>query len=249
MIIVCCCLTIRKFKNNSFTITKDSFAIICSFYHFSFPKPSNPDLFFYLPIDRSDMESPIFFTTPAEWRHWLEAQHKAEDYVWVGYYKKHTGIPSMTWEESVDEALCFGWIDGIRKRIDSSTYKIRFTPRKKSSIWSGKNLKRIKELLSADLVSPAGINAYEARSTDKSVIYAYENKDKAVLPPEYEQQLKAHPEAWAFFSEELAPSYRQTSIWWVIKAKQQSTRDRRIQILIDSCVEKRKIPPLRRKGD
>lgn len=195
------------------------------------------------------MESATFFSTPAEWRHWLEAQHQEADFLWVGYYKKHTGIPSMTWEESVDEALCFGWIDGIRKRIDSEAYKIRFTPRKKSSIWSGKNLNRIKELLEVELVSPAGITAYESRSADKSVVYAYENKDKAVLPPEYERQLRAEPEAWAFFSEELAPSYRQTSIWWVIKAKQQATRDRRIQILIDSCVQRRKIPPLRRKGE
>lgn len=195
------------------------------------------------------METPTFFSTPAEWRQWLERHHEESTFLWVGYYKKHTGIPSMTWEESVDEALCFGWIDGIRKRIDSEAYKIRFSPRKKSSIWSGKNISRIRELIDADMVSSKGIAAYEARSTDKSVVYGYENKDKAVLPPEYENQLKANPEAWTFFSEELAPSYRQTSIWWVIKAKQQKTRDRRIQVLIESCVERRKIPPLRRKGE
>lgn len=195
------------------------------------------------------METATFFSTPAEWRQWLEAHHKDTEFLWVGFYKKHTGIPSITWEESVDEALCYGWIDGIRKRNDDQAYRIRFTPRKKNSNWSAKNIKRIRELLEAGLVSPAGIAAYEIRTIDKSEVYSYENRASAVLPDEYEQKLKAVPEAWAFFYEDLARSYRQSSIWWVIQAKQEKTRQRRLEVLIESSVERRKIPSLRRKGE
>lgn len=191
---------------------------------------------------------PIFFETPAEWRLWLQTNHQTEGEIWVGYYKKHTAIPSVTWDETVDEALCVGWIDGIRKRVDDQAYTIRFTPRKPSSVWSGKNIKRIEELIELGLVNQQGLDIYRNRKHHAENGYSYENKEKATLPPEFMARLEAEPEAKLFF-DQLARSYRQNSIWWVIKAKREATRNSRMQILIDSCLEGKKIPVLRRKGE
>ena len=163
------------------------------------------------------MGDPVFFSTAAELRAWLAQQHDQADELWLGYYKKGSGIPSITWPESVDEALCFGWIDGIRKSIDEQRYTIRFTPRRPGSIWSAINLKKAEVLLKSGLMEPAGIAAYQNRDEEKSQRYSYERKN-AQLPPAYLTQLKTNKAAYAFF-QNLAPSYKKASIWWVIKSQ------------------------------
>jgi uncharacterized protein YdeI (YjbR/CyaY-like superfamily) len=175
-------------------------------------------------------DEPLFFTEPALWRAWLAKHHDTENEVWVGFRKTATGRPSITWPQSVDEALCFGWIDGVRKRIDETSYKIRFTPRKRRSTWSAVNIKRMKELTDLGLVEPAGRKAFELRTDDNSSIYSYENRP-AELPAAYEQQFRADAKAWDFFSAQ-SPSYRRLCIWWVVSAKQETTRVRRLATLI-----------------
>ncbi len=189
-----------------------------------------------------------FFSTPTEFYEWLLQFHEQEDELWVGYYKKHTKIPSMTWPESVDQALCFGWIDGLRHRIDDQSYKIRFTPRRKNSNWSAVNIERFAVLHAEGLVHEAGLAAYRRRQEDKSRIYTYENKDKiSELPPDYLAQLQAHPLAWEYYDQHLAPSYKRISIYWILQAKREATRQRRLSILIESCAAGQKIPLLRPK--
>ena len=151
----------------------------------------------------------------------------------------------MSWSESVDQALCFGWIDGIRKSIDDKSYTIRFTPRRPNSIWSAVNLKKMKELLEYDLVHPAGIAAFDKRTVEKSIVYAYE-RENVSLDEAYLEQIKANQQAWTYF-EKLPPYAKKTSIWWVMQAKKEETRLRRLGILIQSCEEGKKIPNLRRK--
>lgn len=189
-------------------------------------------------------DSVLFFPTPEAFRAWLEANHQQASELWVGYYKKKTGIPSMTWPESVDEALCYGWIDGLRKSIDEQRYKIRFSPRKAGSHWSAVNIERVGVLKKEGRMQPAGLEAFARRTEKNSRRAGYEQKSVA-LPPEYEAHIRAHPDAWAFF-EALAPSYKKNSIWWVMQAKREETRQRRLRILIESSAEGKKIPPLRR---
>ena len=145
-----------------------------------------------------------FFPTPEDFRKWLAENHDQHNELWVGYYKKATKLPSITWPESVDEALCYGWIDGLRKSIDDKSYKIRFTPRRPNSIWSAVNLKRIKELIAEGRIQKAGMAIYEQRNPEKAEIYAYERKN-IKLSKEYAAQIKANPKAWAYF-EALPPS-------------------------------------------
>ncbi|MCR8631306.1 YdeI/OmpD-associated family protein [Paenibacillus radicis (ex Xue et al. 2023)] len=187
--------------------------------------------------------NPVFFATPSQFRAWLEANHDQTQELWVGYYKKGTGKPSLTWPESVDEALCYGWIDGLRKGIDDISYMIRFTPRKKSSIWSAVNLERVKELSSLGLMRPEGLRAFEARKQDKSVIYSYEQKVDAELGDAYEQQFRANKQAWDFFQSQ-APSYRKTAIWKIISAKKEETKLRRLVELIQYSEQGQAIPSL-----
>lgn len=187
---------------------------------------------------------PIFFKTPADFRAWLEKNFDQIDEQWVGYYKKATKIPSITWPESVDQALCFGWIDGLRKSIDEKSYKIRFTPRRPASNWSAVNINRINELIKEGLVQPAGLAAFERRREDKSRIYAYENKP-ATLKEEYESEFRKHAKAWSYF-QNMAPYYRKMMINWVMSAKREETRLRRLGILIQSSEENQKIPSMRR---
>ncbi|MFD0676337.1 MULTISPECIES: YdeI/OmpD-associated family protein [unclassified Paenibacillus] len=187
--------------------------------------------------------NPVFFATPPQFRAWLEANHDQTQELWVGYYKKGTGKPSLTWPESVDEALCYGWIDGLRKGIDDISYMIRFTPRKKSSIWSAVNLERVKELSSLGLMRPEGLRAFEARKQDKSVIYSYEQKEDAKLGDAYEQQFRANKQAWDFFQSQ-APSYRKTAIWKIISAKKEETKLRRLAELIQYSEQGQAIPSL-----
>ncbi|NOU96782.1 bacteriocin-protection protein [Paenibacillus sp. LMG 31456] len=187
--------------------------------------------------------NPVFFVSPSEFRTWLEQHHDKTQELWVGYYKKGTGKPSLTWPESVDEALCFGWIDGLRKGIDDISYMIRFTPRKKSSIWSAVNLERVKVLSSLGLMLPEGIRAFEARKEDKSAIYAYEQKEAAELGDAYEQQFRANKQAWDFFQAQ-APSYKKTAIWKIVSAKREETKLKRLAELIHYSEQGQTVPSL-----
>jgi uncharacterized protein YdeI (YjbR/CyaY-like superfamily) len=177
-----------------------------------------------------DLPEPTFFESQSEFRQWLKKNHDMAKELWVGYYKKGTGLPSMTWPESVDEALCFGWIDGIRKSIDDTSYKIRFTPRRPGSNWSAVNVKRVQELTALGLMHEAGLKAFEKREDKKTGLYAYENRP-AELPDEYAKEFRANKKAWEFFQAQ-SPSYRRTCIWWVVSAKQEQTRQKRLATLI-----------------
>ena len=190
---------------------------------------------------------PHYFASPEDFRAWLEAHHETEKELVVGYHKKGTGKPSMTWPESVDEALCFGWIDGVRRSVDDERYCIRFTPRKARSIWSAVNSKRMGELAELGRVRPAGLKAFEARAPEKSGIYAYENRDAAELDPAAEAQFRANAAAWDFFQAQ-PPGYRRTAIWWVISARQDATRQKRLATLIDDSANNRRIAQLQRPG-
>jgi len=176
---------------------------------------------------------PKFFRNGNEFRKWLQKNYDTKTELIVGYYKTSSGKPSITWPESVDQALCFGWIDGRRTSIDEVSYQIRFTPRKPSSIWSKVNIQKVKELTEAGLMTEAGLKAFEKRTESKSAIYSFE-KEAGELPPEMKKQFKANKKAWTYF-EALAPSYRRTSIHWVISAKGEATRQRRLlQLISDS---------------
>lgn len=188
---------------------------------------------------------PQFFPTLADWRAWLEKHHADVEEFWVGFYKRDSGRPSITWPESVDGALCFGWIDGVRKTIDATSYKIRFTPRKSRSIWSAINIKRAKELSKQGLMHSSGLVAFKKRDSDRSAIYAYEQRTSANLPPAFEKQFRSNADAWSFFQSQ-PPWYRRTSTYWVVSAKKEETRSRRFAILIDCSAHKQKIPILNR---
>jgi uncharacterized protein YdeI (YjbR/CyaY-like superfamily) len=177
---------------------------------------------------------PIFFKTPSEFRAWLEKNHATKKELLVGFYKKSSGKPSITWPEAVDEALCFGWIDGVRKSIDDARYTIRFTHRTAQSVWSAVNIKRAKELKKQGLMHPAGIAAFANRSEEQSRIYSYERKH-AALDPALEQRFRANKRAWEFFQSQ-PPSYRKAAVWWVISAKREETKLRRLDALIDTRV-------------
>jgi uncharacterized protein YdeI (YjbR/CyaY-like superfamily) len=189
---------------------------------------------------------PVFFASPAEFRAWLEENHDRADELWVGFHKKATGKPSMTWPESVDEALCFGWIDAVRKSLGPDAYAIRFTPRNTRSTWSAVNIARAQELIAAGRMQPAGLRAFEARSDDRSAIYAYEQRHDAKLAPEHERQFRADERAWSFFVAQ-PPSYRKTAIWWVVSAKREETKLRRLRTLIEDSANGVRIRQLRRR--
>jgi len=173
---------------------------------------------------------PKFFATAADFRKWLEKNHTKENELPVGFYKVNSGKPSMTWSESVDQALCFGWIDGVRRSIDERSYQIRFTPRKPASIWSGINIQKVNELTSKGLMREAGIKAFQARNEIKSKIYTYEN-DVLKFSAAFEKQFRANKAAWKYF-QSLAPGYQKLSGNWVMSAKQETTRANRLAQLI-----------------
>jgi uncharacterized protein YdeI (YjbR/CyaY-like superfamily) len=178
-----------------------------------------------------------FFPTPEDYRKWLEKNHTTEKELLVGFWKVGTKKPSMTWSQSVDQALCFGWIDGVRKSIDES-YSIRFTPRKPTSIWSAVNIRKVEELTKTGLMTEAGRKAFELRKEEKSAIYSHE-KEPATLDPEFEKQFKANKKAWEFFSNQ-APSYKKVMLHWIMSAKQEKTRLSRLEKTIrESELEKR----------
>ena len=182
---------------------------------------------------------PRFFRTPSDFRKWLERNHASAPELWVAFYKKSSGKPSITWPESVDEALCFGWIDGIRKRVDEESYKIRFTPRRRGSIWSANNIKRAQELAKQKRMRPHGAKAFAARTEYKSGIYSYEQRP-AELPRTYAKIFKKNVPAWDFFQMQT-PSYRKTTTWWIVSAKQEETRVKRLRKLIDSSARRKRV--------
>jgi len=190
--------------------------------------------------------NPVFFATPSEFRAWLEEHHDKSRELWVGYYKKGSGKPSVTWPETVDEALCFGWIDGLRKTVDDAAYMIRFTPRRTGSIWSAVNINRVKELTTLGLMRPEGLRAFEARKEDKSAIYAYEQKEGAALDEAYERQFRANRKAWEFFQKQAA-WYRKSAVWKVVSAKKEETRLKRLAELIEYSERGEAVPSLLRK--
>jgi uncharacterized protein YdeI (YjbR/CyaY-like superfamily) len=175
--------------------------------------------------------APLFFATPADFRKWLRVHHRGSREQWIGFYKKDSGKASITWPESVDEALCFGWIDGLRKTIDDESYQIRFTPRKATSTWSAVNLRRVQELTRRGGMRSAGLKAFAARKEEKSGIYSYENRKAAVLSRADEKHFRSRGNAWNFFQSQPA-GYRQNAIWWVVTGKREETRASRLQKLM-----------------
>lgn len=187
---------------------------------------------------------PRFFKSSAAFRKWLAAHHATVKELLVGFYKKDTGKQSITWPESVDEALCFGWIDGIRRRIDDDSYSIRFTPRKTSSTWSAVNIGRAKELIGAGRMAPTGEKAFAARKENRSGIYSYEQRSAELVEP-YAGKLRRNKAAAKFFASQ-PPSYRKAANWWVLSAKQEVTRLSRLDKLISLSAAGQTIPQFTR---
>lgn len=183
----------------------------------------------------------IYFDGPAAWRAWLQENHATEREVWVGYWKKSSGRAVLTWSEAVDQALCFGWIDSVRQSVDDDRSRQRFTPRRTGSSWSRINVAKVAALEEQGLMTPAGRAAFEAWTREGG--YTYENGEVELAPP-YAEQLAASPRAQAFF-EAQRPSYRKLAKQWVMSAKQEKTRDRRMAELVADCEAGRLIRPQR----
>jgi uncharacterized protein YdeI (YjbR/CyaY-like superfamily) len=184
-----------------------------------------------------------FFETPVSLRDWLAEHHASAAELWLGFRKVASGAPSVTWPQAVDEALCVGWIDGIRKRIDDASYTIRFTPRKRDSTWSAVNVARVAVLQAEGRMQPPGLAAFAARRPENTAVYAYEVGDDG-LSEEHQARLDAVPAARAYW-EAQTRSYRRTAAHWVMSAKQEATRERRLETLVESCAAGRLIPPMR----
>jgi len=187
---------------------------------------------------------PVFFATQDEFRSWLAGHHDTADELLVGYYKRGTGRPSITWPESVDQALCYGWIDGVRRSFGASGYTIRFTPRRQGSIWSAKNIARANALIRSGAMAPPGLKRFNARDPRKTNRYSFE-QEKARLGREFGRRFRANGPAWKFFLSR-PPGYRKVATWWVVSAKKDETRLRRLEILIADSAAGRLIAPLRR---
>ena len=185
---------------------------------------------------------PLFFPSTAEFRRWLEQHHDHATEIFVGYFKTGSGKKSITWSESVDEALCFGWIDGVRNSIDHESYRIRFTPRKPSSTWSNINIREVEELIRTGRMNQAGLAAYNMRKEHLTGTYAYEN-DTYALPENLGQKFRENQKAWDYFMAS-PPSYRKTALKWVMSAKQETTIVKRFQELVRDCESGRKIKQL-----
>lgn len=188
---------------------------------------------------------PIFFTKPSEFRTWLEKNHDKASEIWVGFYKKGSGKLSITMPESVDEALCFGWIDSVRKGVNDTSYANRFTKRKTRSTWSAINIGRAKELINLGRMQPAGLKAFEQRTDERSAIYSYEQRESPKLGSAFEKQFRANEKAWKFFRAQ-PPWYQRVSAFWVVSAKKDDTRLKRLTKLIEDSENGRTIPPLTR---
>jgi uncharacterized protein YdeI (YjbR/CyaY-like superfamily) len=191
---------------------------------------------------------PMYFASPAELRAWFEANHETATELQVGIWKKATGVPSVTWSEAVDEALCFGWIDGVRHSVDADRYTNRFTPRRRGSNWSAVNVAKVAALTREGRMRPAGIRAFEARSDAKTGVYSFEQRNDAKLTRAQERRFRADPDAWEYF-QAAPPGYRRTATWWVVSAKQEATRERRLTQLIEDSRAGRRIKQLTRPSD
>jgi uncharacterized protein YdeI (YjbR/CyaY-like superfamily) len=187
-----------------------------------------------------------FFRSPAEFRRWLARHHARAPELLVGFYKTGCGRPSITWPESVDEALCFGWIDGVRRGVDELRYTIRFTPRRAGSIWSAINTARVRALTAAGRMAAAGLTAFEARKPNRSGRYSYEQRPQELVAP-YSTLLARNPAARKFFARQI-PSYRRAATWWVLSAKQEETRLRRARTLIELSARGELVPQFTRRG-
>lgn len=188
----------------------------------------------------------IFFVDGEAFRAWLAEHHDSATELWVGLPRKASGNAGISWPEAVDEALCYGWIDGVTKRIDDVSYKIRFTPRKTRSIWSAVNLKRVPELIAEGRMREAGLRAYEQRQPERSGIYAHEQGEVA-FDEAMSERFRSDPGAWAFF-ESAPPWYRRTATWWVMSAKREETRQRRLATLIEDSANGRRVRSLDRRS-
>ena len=189
----------------------------------------------------------VFFTSAQAFRAWLERHHKKQRVLHVGFRKRHTGRLSLTWPESVGEALCFGWIDGVRHRIDAESYTIRFTPRNAGSIWSAINLKRVRALVRSGRMRPHGLRVFQARNKKKSGLYSFEQRREITLAPRHAKLLRADRSAWAYFQVQ-APWYRRTAAFWVESAKREETRLRRLAALITASAGGRLVGPMKRNS-
>jgi len=187
---------------------------------------------------------PVFFSSPIEMREWLEKNHATADELWVGYFKKSSNLPSLTWPESVDEALCYGWIDGVRKRVDDTRYQIRFTPRRPGSIWSSVNVQHAEALIEQGRMQAAGLKAFQARQENRSGIYSYEQRSTELEEP-YNSLLRQNQAAWGFLQAQ-SPSYKKAVSWWIISAKKEETRSRRLEKLIEYSSRGLTVPELTR---
>ena len=188
---------------------------------------------------------PTFFATPVRFRAWLEKHHARKAELLVGFYKRDSGRPSITWPESVDEALCFGWIDGVRRSLGEEAYTIRFTPRRPTSIWSAVNVARVAELQKRGRMAPAGLRAFAARTPERTRVYSFERNRAAKLAPADAARLRTNARAAAFF-ESQAPWYQRTAIYWVVSAKREETKQRRLDQLVADSAANRLIGPLKR---
>ena len=188
---------------------------------------------------------PTFFPTPKHFRRWLAKHHASGGELWVGFYKKATGRPSITWPESVDEALCFGWIDGVRRSLGDEAYTIRFTPRKPTSIWSAVNVAKIAALRKARKMRPAGERAFALRTPERTGVYSFERKSE--LSAEHRERLRANRAAAKHFDAQ-APWYQRAAVHWVASAKKEETRERRLEHLIACSEAGETIRPLTRPG-
>lgn len=190
--------------------------------------------------------SPEYFATAQELYRWLARHHATAPELWVGFHKKQPGKTFLTYAQALDEALCFGWIDGVRKSVDADRYTIRFTPRTARSKWSAVNIRRLTELEAEGRVHDAGRAAFAKRDRNSAAAYSHENKD-VVLPAAAAAQLRANAKAWAFFQAQ-PPSYRRAATWWIVSAKRLETQARRLAQLIQASARERRVPPLRRPG-
>ena len=188
-----------------------------------------------------------FFKSSEELRSWFEKNHDKKKEQFIGFYKKDFGKPGITYHEALDQALAFGWIDGVRKSIDAKSYMIRFTPRKPKSYWSVVNTKHVQRLKKSGLMHESGLRVFESRDKEKTVKYSFE-RDNVKLDPGYEKQFKANKKAWDFF-QSMPPSYKKPVLWWIMSAKQEETRLKRVAELIKHSENEERIPPLRRPGD
>jgi uncharacterized protein YdeI (YjbR/CyaY-like superfamily) len=190
---------------------------------------------------------PRFFATTEDLRRWFRQHHVSATELEIGFRKKGSSRPSVTYAEAVDEALCYGWIDGVRHGIDAETYSNRFTPRKPTSKWSAKNVKRFGELKRQGRIRAAGQKAFDARTKARTGTYSYEQRHRVKLNPAFEKRFRAKKKAWSWFQAQ-SPSYRTTTVYWVMSAKKLETRERRLAMLIEDSAKGRQVGPMARPG-